>query len=114
MNDQEKTKQQLIAELDELRQRVATLEASERRYRTIIDTVPLTIGEINRDGTVVFVNAATEKIYGYTPEEMVGSNSWDRIERGARSGSVSDLVLSHHVGTAATESGLRLPSQEER
>ena len=56
----DKTRDQLIAENEELRQRVATLEASERRYRTIIDTVPLAIGEINREGIIVFANAATE------------------------------------------------------
>ena len=39
------------------------LEASERRYRTIIDTIPLAIAEINRDGIVNFANAATEKMY---------------------------------------------------
>jgi len=82
VKDQDKTRDQLADELVELRQRVTTLEASERRYRTIIDTVPLTIGEINRDGTVVFANAATERMYGYPPEEIVGSKSWDRIEEG--------------------------------
>ena len=112
MRDKDKTKEQLIAENEELRQRVATLEASERRFRTVIDTVPLTIGEINRDGVVVFTNAATEKMYGYTPEEMIGSSAWDRIEEGPSSGSVSGLVLSRHVGTAAPASGLRLPSQK--
>ena len=82
MRDEDTTKEQLIAENEELRRQVAALEASEQRFRTIIDTVPLTIGEINRDGVVVFTNAATEKMYGYTPEEMIGSSAWDRIEEG--------------------------------
>jgi PAS domain S-box-containing protein len=74
------TREQLIAENEELRQRVATLEASQRRYRTIIDTVPLAIGEINRDGIIVFANAATEKLFGYKPEELVGKRAGDGIE----------------------------------
>jgi PAS domain S-box-containing protein len=80
MKDQDQTKQQLICELEELRRRVTTLEASERRYRTIIDTVPLAIGEINRDGIIVFANAATEKLFGYMPEELVGKRAGDGIE----------------------------------
>jgi PAS domain S-box-containing protein len=80
MTDHDKTKDQLIAENEELRQRVATLEAAERRYRTIIDTVPLAIGEINRDGIIVFANAATEELFGYKPEELVGKRAGDGIE----------------------------------
>ncbi len=80
MTDHEKSKEQLIVENEELRQRVAALEASERRYRTIIDTVPLAIGEINRDGIIVFANAVTEKLFGYTPEELVGKRAGDGIE----------------------------------
>jgi PAS domain S-box-containing protein len=82
VKDSEKTKEQLIAENEELRQRVAALEAGERRFRTVIDLVPLTIGEVNRDGVVIFANAATEKMFGYTPEEIVGTSAWDRIEEG--------------------------------
>jgi PAS domain S-box-containing protein len=82
MNDQDKTKEQLLDELGALRRQVAALEASQRRYRTIIDTVPLTIGEINRNGVVVFVNAASESMYGFTPDELVGSTAWDRIDEG--------------------------------
>ncbi len=37
MKDQDKTREQLISELEELRQRVTTLEVAERRYRTIIE-----------------------------------------------------------------------------
>jgi PAS domain S-box-containing protein len=82
MSDQDRTNAQLIAENEALRQRVAALEASERRYRTIIDTVPLAIGEVDRDGIFVFTSAATEKVLGYCPEEIVGTTAWDRIGEG--------------------------------
>ena len=83
MTDRDKTKQQLISELEELREQVATLEADQRRYRTIIDTVPLAIGEINREGVIVFANAATEKLFGYPPEELVGKRAGGGIEPAA-------------------------------
>ncbi len=84
MKDQDKSKEQLITENEELRRRVAGLEASERRFRTIIDTVPLAIGEINREGIIVFANAATEGLFGYKPEELVGKRAGDGIEPDAR------------------------------
>ena len=46
MLDQDKSKQELIEELAEMRQRTAALEAADRRYRTIIDAVPLAIGPV--------------------------------------------------------------------
>jgi PAS domain S-box-containing protein len=82
MKDCDKTKEQLLDEIVTLRQRVAALEAGERRFRTVIDMVPLAIGEINRDGVVVFANATTEKMFGYAPQEIVGTSTWDRIELG--------------------------------
>ncbi len=80
MLDQDKSKQELIEDLAELRQRIAALEVAERRYRTIIDTVPLAIGVIDRDGIIVFANAATERLFGYKPEELVGKRAGDGIE----------------------------------
>ena len=107
----DKTRDQLIAENEELRQRVAALEASERRYRTIIDTVPLAIGEINRDGIIVFANAATEQLFGYTPEELVGKRAGDGIEPASAREAFRAWFSPHHVGAADAESGLRPPSQ---
>jgi PAS domain S-box-containing protein len=80
MTDAEKTREQLILELAELRQRVAELELRERRYRTIIETVPLAIAEIDREGVITFVNQATERLSGYTPEEFVGKVAWDGLK----------------------------------
>lgn len=85
MKDEQKTKQQLAAELAGMRQRVAKLEEleterkrmeevlreSEARYSALVEN--------SRDGIVIlqggvmkFVNTASLEIVGYTPEELLG------------------------------------------
>ncbi len=47
---------------------------SEARLRTIIDSTPLGICITNEEGIFEYVNDAYCRIYGYTPEELIGSH----------------------------------------
>ncbi|MFQ3597083.1 MAG: ATP-binding protein [Chloroherpetonaceae bacterium] len=47
---------------------------SEARLRTIIDSTPLGICITNEDGIFEYVNDAYCRIYGYAPEELIGSH----------------------------------------
>lgn len=78
MRDEYKTKEQLLNELIELRQRIPELEASgeectrakqpwrenEERFRTIVNTAPDSI--FIKDGSCKyrFVNTAMERLFG--------------------------------------------------
>ena len=80
MNDQSKTKTQLIDELEQTRTRVAELEQveaalreSEEKYRTIFENVSDSITYVNKYGTIISTNNK-EEIFGRTPEEIVGKN----------------------------------------
>jgi len=46
---------------------------SEERFRTLAETASDAIITIDEDSTIVFVNPATEQIFGYTSGEMVGA-----------------------------------------
>lgn len=46
---------------------------SEERYRKLIDNVPDYI-LVHRGGKILFVNAAAATSFGYTPEELIGSD----------------------------------------
>jgi PAS domain S-box-containing protein len=48
------------------------LRESEERYRTVAETAAEGIITIDQQGTIVFVNRATEQIFGYSAEEMLG------------------------------------------
>lgn len=48
------------------------LRESEESHRVIAETASDAIITVDEDSTILFVNAAAEQIFGYTPEEMLG------------------------------------------
>jgi len=86
MKDEEKTKEQLINELAELRQRVAELkeseaarkraerESEERRLylESVLACVPDAIVTLDGQHNILEWNPGAERLFGYTLEEVVG------------------------------------------
>ncbi len=50
-----------------------TLCESEARYRVVTESASDAILTIDRESTILFVNSAAEKIFGYTVDEMLGN-----------------------------------------
>ena len=46
----------------------------ERRFRHLLEAASDAILEIDRDGSIVLMNAATERLFGYSREELSGKN----------------------------------------
>ena len=42
------------------------------RFRDLLEAAPDAIIEVERDGTIVLLNAATERIFGYKRDELLG------------------------------------------
>lgn len=86
MNDRKRTKEQLIEELVELRQRVMTGQRALPESGTaaaLLQVAPLGIHECDSDGRITFVSPSQEAITGYTADELVGTYVWDRTPPGA-------------------------------
>lgn len=74
MNDGKETGSRLSAEIAALRERVAILEKSERRYRALFEANPIPIGVTSRNGALIEVNRALLQVWGCTREEAFGRN----------------------------------------
>lgn len=60
------------------------LRQSEARLRTLLENLEnVAVQAYEIDGTITFWNRASEKLYGYTPQQAVGSNIVDLLLEGA-------------------------------
>ena len=75
VNTELKTKNQALnVEIAERKLVVKRLEVSENRYRSLVETIPHGIGEIDAQGLFVYVNQAHIKLLGYSEDELIGKN----------------------------------------
>ncbi|MFQ3682880.1 PAS domain S-box protein, partial [Roseiflexus sp.] len=58
----------LIAENEQLRKRIAQLD----RFHTIVETTDQLITEVDAEGRFTYVNPASQRFFGYAPEECLG------------------------------------------
>jgi len=91
MKKQVQTKEQLIAELAELRQRIAELEAAEAKrmraeealkgqreeLQTILDSIPAMVFYKDQKNRVVGVNDAYARFIGLAKQDIVGTSAFD-------------------------------------
>jgi PAS domain S-box-containing protein len=61
-----------IKDITQRKQQEQALRQSEERYRTLAETATDVILTIDQTSTILFVNGAVEKTFGYSPAEIVG------------------------------------------
>src|ERR1039458_4164770 len=57
---------------------------AESRFRELLEAAPDAIIEVDREGRIVLLNAATEAIFGYRREDLLGQPVENLIPIGAR------------------------------
>jgi diguanylate cyclase (GGDEF)-like protein/PAS domain S-box-containing protein len=86
MRDEDQTKEQLVEDLKDLRQRIAglpiseaegkrdeeALRGSEARYRDLVENIDDVIYAIDDNGVLTYVSPAIEYFAGYAPSEVIG------------------------------------------
>ena len=92
MPDEDKSKEQLIRELEELRARVSELEAiepdrsesktddalkeSEAKWRSLVESAPDLVIMFDAQGKILFINRTVE---GFVVEETIGKSVFDFV-----------------------------------
>ena len=66
-------------DIEERKRLEETVQASEERFRSLMDLSPDIISIILEDGTLDYNSPAALAIHGYTQEEMIGRNTFDLI-----------------------------------
>ena len=61
-----------IGDFIERRRTQERLRESEERYRLVSETAQDAIFSIDENSTITFCNPAVERLFGYTPEELIG------------------------------------------
>jgi PAS domain S-box-containing protein len=131
MDYEDKTKEQLINELFELRQQINMLKVSkelhekfklalatsERRFRELAELLPETVFELDLNTKLTFVNHAGFDIFGYSQEDFdTGINAYQVIaheDHERLKENISRLYKGEVIGiseyTAQKKDGSRFP-----
>ncbi|MGA2713203.1 MAG: PAS domain S-box protein [Bryobacteraceae bacterium] len=66
--------QREIRGLMEREQEAKTQARADRRFRELLEAAPDAIIEVDREGRIVLLNLVTEKIFGYSREDLLGKS----------------------------------------
>lgn len=68
--------QGILRDITSRKQAEDALQQSEEKYRTLMEDAPISICNVDLEGTVTFVNKRFEEVSGYSREEVVGKNGF--------------------------------------
>jgi PAS domain S-box-containing protein len=69
----------VVFDITDRRQAEEALRQSEKRYRTLVETIPHGIQENDPSGLITFSNEAHAKMHGYAKGELLGTAVWDLL-----------------------------------
>lgn len=96
-------------------ERLARTEArTERRFRELLEAAPDAIIEVDREGRIVLLNLVTEKLFGYTREELLGQPVELLVAEGVRRAHLCHREgYWNHPATRPMGSGLALEGRRK-
>lgn len=109
----------VVRDITERKQSEEALRASERRYRELLDLLPVPV-RINQDGRICYANAADAKVFGYAgPQEEMGADAYsfispedaDRLRGYYRRRVAGEEAPTYYRFTAIRKNGERFPCE---
>ena len=68
-----------VAQAIQRRQAQEALRQRERQYRDLVETAHDLIWAVDGQGIITFINQASSRVYGYAPEEVIGTSFFDLL-----------------------------------
>ncbi len=85
---------------------------AESRLSELLEAAPDAIVEVDRDGRILLMNKVTERLFGYTREELLGAQVDILLPDGVRGSHVAHReAYSEHPGTRPMGQGLTLSAR---
>ncbi|MFT4928959.1 MAG: diguanylate cyclase (GGDEF)-like protein/PAS domain S-box-containing protein [Phenylobacterium sp.] len=77
MKDSDKSKEQLLSEISQLRQQVETLQSSNKTFEAILEKAPILISVKDLKGNITLANQRFNVLEHFAYEEFVGHNIYE-------------------------------------
>lgn len=74
VNRYHKTKKELIQDIEAMEKEIEKLKKTHENLQTLFNTAPIGLSIVNEEGLYEYVNEFYCKLYGYTPEELIGKH----------------------------------------
>ena len=69
----------LLETQGKLQRRAKELDASEKRYRSLVETSPIGVLSTDKDWKIIFANQTLEEITDYSQADLCSMNFWDMV-----------------------------------
>ncbi len=103
MRDINKAKRQLVAELEEMRQRPAELGKAEEKLRAMFKSTALGIAFTDLELNITDVNEAAVRLHGYSNKaELIGRNGMELLSKKEHARAKEDMGRTLEAGRSAT------------
>jgi len=66
----------IVHDLTERKKIEDELVESEKKYRGLIETTHDLVWSMNNEGSITYINDASKKVFGYSPEEIIGKKTF--------------------------------------
>jgi len=90
--DDQKVVLSIIRDITERKRAEEVLRESEEKYRSIVETSPNMIWEVDAQGNFRYMSPIVQTIMGYTPEEIVGRSITDLVPEQVKPFAVQELA----------------------
>lgn len=64
----------LLTDIEDRKRAEDELKRSETRYRAVIETASDAVVSIDQSGAIILANAATQRMFGYAPDKLIGKS----------------------------------------